>query len=368
MAIIGGVGSIYTRGLWDFAFCRFLVGTSFDNCFMIMFILVLEYVGPKYRSLIGNISIALFYGGGAISLPWLAIWLGDWRRLLWVTCIPLLMIIFIPFTIPESARWLSSRGRTREAIKVLKRFERINGTKIPQDVLDDFIVSSNKQKDSNESLKDGFKSPPIRKMIIYMALTSMGGAVIFDTLVRLTEGLGFNFFITFTLVSATEIPSVILVAFTLDRLGRRNLTLIPVITTGFLILAAASVPKGTARVTLAVLARFMINMMMTAVTQWATEMFPTAVRASGTSLMHVISFAAIIASPFIAFSERLWYTLPFIIVAGIAFSAGVFTLQLPETKGIPMPQTIQDAEKLIQMNMFCRNRSKSDEGLPSEKS
>jgi hypothetical protein len=39
MGCIGGVASIYTTGLWDFAFCRFLVGMAYDSCFMMMYIL-----------------------------------------------------------------------------------------------------------------------------------------------------------------------------------------------------------------------------------------------------------------------------------------------------------------------------------------
>lgn len=39
MAFIGGIASIYTTGLWDFAFARFIVGTSYDSCFMTMYIL-----------------------------------------------------------------------------------------------------------------------------------------------------------------------------------------------------------------------------------------------------------------------------------------------------------------------------------------
>lgn len=41
----------------------------------------------------------------------------------------------------NSFRWLVSKGRTEEAVKVLKRFERINKSKIPEEVLEEFIVS-----------------------------------------------------------------------------------------------------------------------------------------------------------------------------------------------------------------------------------
>ncbi|CAG9782691.1 unnamed protein product [Diatraea saccharalis] len=301
---VGGVASIFTTGLWDFAFCRFLVGMSYDSCFMMMYILVLEYVGPRHRTWVANMSIALYFGGGCLVLPWLAVWIGDWRTLLLATSLPMLIAIGAPFVVPESARWLSSRGRVNEAVKVLRRFERVNGTKIPQDVMDEFVVSSSKSRQSSESIKALFRSGPLRNMMLYMVVVYMGCAIIFDGLVRMSEGLGLDFFITFTLTSATEIPSVTLLALILDRWGRRMLTVAPLTIAGSLTLIAAAVPKGIPQVTLAIMSRFCVNMAYNAAIQWSTELLPTPVRASGSSLIHVSGYVATVVSPFIVYSVR----------------------------------------------------------------
>ncbi len=39
-------------------------------------------------------------------------------------------------------------------------------------------------------------------------------------------------------------------------------------------------------------------------------------------------------------------SLPYIIFGGVSLAAGVLTLLLPETKGLNMPSTIQDAKDL----------------------
>lgn len=62
-----------------------------------------------------------------------------------------------------------------------------------------------------------FKSAELRIMMCFMIVVYMACAVIFDGLVRMSENLGLDFFITFTLTSATEIPSVTLLALVLDR-------------------------------------------------------------------------------------------------------------------------------------------------------
>ena len=78
-------------------------------------------------------------------------------------------------------------------------------------------VSASQTRQTKESMKDVFTSAPLRKMMVLMVVVYMACAVIFDGLVRMSEGLGLDFFITFTLTSATEIPSVTLLAFVLDK-------------------------------------------------------------------------------------------------------------------------------------------------------
>lgn len=54
-------------------------------------------------------------------------------------------------------------------------------------------------------------------MLACMVAVYMSCAIIFDGLVRLSESLGLDFFLTFTLASATEIPSVTFLALVLDK-------------------------------------------------------------------------------------------------------------------------------------------------------
>ncbi|CAH3860637.1 organic cation transporter protein-like isoform X1 [Pieris brassicae] len=354
IAFVGSVATIYTTSLWDFIISRFIVGMSYDTIFMAMYILALEYVGPRHRTWVANISIAIYFGGGCLMLPWIAIAVGDWKKLLWYTSLPYLIVVFVPFIVPESARWLASRGRVNQAVKVLKRFEKVNGTTIPQDVLDDFIVSASQtRQNKQESIKSVFKSGPLRRMMFLMVMAYMACAIIFDGLVRMSEGLGLDFFITFTLTSATEIPSVTLLALVLDRWGRRNLVCGPLIISGTLCFIAAFVPKGVPQVSLAIMARFMINMAYNSAMQWCTELLPTAVRASGSSLIHVSGYVATVVSPFVVFSERLWRSLPLLILSVIAMTAAAFGFMLPETKGRPMPQTIEDGERIVRSYTLC---------------
>ncbi|XP_041974603.1 carcinine transporter-like [Aricia agestis] len=367
IALVGGIATIYTTDFWDFAFTRFLVGMAYDSCFMTIYILALEYVGAKYRTWVANMSIAIYFGSGCILLPWLALWLGSWRRLIWATSLPMLVVLAVPFTAPESARWLTSRGRVNQAVKVLRRFEKINGTKVPDEVMDEFVIKSNQTRNTSESIVDLMRSGPLRNMAILLVFIYMACALIFDGLVRMSEGLGLDFFITFTLTSATEIPSVTLLAFVLDKWGRRMLTCVPMTISGVLILIAIFVPKGVPQVTLAIMARFLINMSYNTVLQWSTELLPTPVRASGSSLIHVSGYVATVISPFIVYSERLWSPLPLLILGVCAVVGGSVGIFVPETNGKPMPQTIDEGERFVRSFTVCGKAEDVEEQAMDEK-
>jgi hypothetical protein len=83
------------------------VKSSIFNCltfFVLFSILVLEYVGPKWRTFVANMSIAIFFTIASCALPWIAYYLADWKIFALVTSAPLALAIFTPLCVPESAR------------------------------------------------------------------------------------------------------------------------------------------------------------------------------------------------------------------------------------------------------------------------
>ena len=102
--VIAGIMTAFSPNFAIFAFSRFLMGIGYENCFIIVYILLLEYVGPKYRSILGNLSMAIFYTAGTAILPWIAWSIGDWRIFSLATSIPMILVLFSPLIIPESPR------------------------------------------------------------------------------------------------------------------------------------------------------------------------------------------------------------------------------------------------------------------------
>lgn len=72
-------------------------------------------------------------------------------------------------------------------------------------------------KEKEESVLVLFSTPSLRSMMACLIVAFMVVALLFDGLIRLSENLGLDFFVTFTISAATEVPSVALLVVLLDR-------------------------------------------------------------------------------------------------------------------------------------------------------
>ncbi|KAG4067767.1 hypothetical protein HA402_005539 [Bradysia odoriphaga] len=344
---VGGIATAFTNDFWSFTICRFFVGFAFDNCFMIMYILVMEYVGPRYRTFIGNMSIALFFGTMACLIPWIAIYVGDWKLLSIYTSAPLLLVLLTPWVVPESARWLVSQDKIDRALKIIKRFERINGKSVDPAIYDIFIDSCAKIRLESASLKqfsvlDLFRKPRLRKITILLILFYMSISLVFDGYVRNIETMGLDTFVAFTIASATEMPSAIILTLILDRWGRRWLGLGTMVLCGLCSIIASFMPIGILTIVFIITGRFFVNFSYNIGMQYCAEILPTVVRAQGGGFIHIMGYVATILSPMIVYLGTINLALPLWILGILGLFGGSLALFLPETLGKTLPQTLDD--------------------------
>ncbi|XP_047543799.1 carcinine transporter-like [Vanessa atalanta] len=360
---VAGIVSIYANNFLQFSICRFLLGMSYDNCMMMTYLLVLEYVAPKYRTIIANLPFAIFYTIGATALPWIALACGHWKTISLATSIPMALAILAPFIIPESPRWLLSKGRIDEAISKVVTIGRVNKQEVPLKLIEQFKVSNYNNKEENTSIISMLKITKLRKNFICMCLVYMCSLSVFDALVRSIGGLEFDFFLSFTLVSFTEFPSLVLVSFILDITGRKWTCIVALLVSCIFSVLTAFIGSGLPSVLCAIISRFAVNMACNITTQWAAEILPTNVRGSGASIVHICSYVGIFISPYIIYLRNFITWLPLVIVGFIALLGALLALTLPETAGIDMPQTFDDTVNMIDGQKFfdipCLRKNKT---------
>lgn len=354
LGCIGGISSTFASNFIQFTICRFIMGMAYDNCMMMMYLLVLEYVAPRYRSFMANASFAVFYSLFVTVLPFIALNLGHWKLISLATSLPLALAIFTPLLVPESPRWLLSKGRIDDAVKKILTIGRINNTEVPPKLIEQFkwTMSKEPKHKENVTLIEVFKRPSLRTTLILVCLEFMCCNIILDGLVRTIGQLDFDFFLSFAVTSFTELPSMLLVAFILDIFGRRWLTVVVMLVSCLFSFLTVFVGSGIETVIFAAVARFAVNMSYSATMQWAAEVLPTEVRGSGVSLVHIFGYVGTVISPLIVYLNTVAYWLPLTIIGSVAALGALTAMFLPETANKEMPHTFEDAETLMKSQRF----------------
>ncbi|XP_015511708.1 carcinine transporter-like [Neodiprion pinetum] len=347
VGFFASIATVFANSFWSFCLCRLVVGTAFDNCFNILFIIVIEYVGPKYRTLIANLSFGIYFAVASSILPWIAYWIADWRILSVVTAAPLAIAFVGPWIVPESARWYISSGKVDKAIDMLKRFERVNGKTVQPEIYEEFRESCNNiikndKSHNNYTVLDLFKKPRLARITVMLIIWWLAMIIVFDGHVWNMKLLDPNVFMSFSLAALTELPAAIILAILLDRWGRRWMSFLSLAMCGIFSFIAVATPAGGPTVIMAIFARLGVNIAANIGFQYAAEMLPTVVRAQGVSLIHIIGYFAHIIGPYIVYLADVAPQLPLVVLGLLSMSTAFLTLFLPETLDQDLPESLQE--------------------------
>lgn len=116
---------------------------------------MIEWLGVQHRilaSLVLGIPLAL----GTASLSLLDYLTGYWR--LWARWAypPSFLLLLYPWLLPESVRWLVTRGRLDEAVNTIKKAAEWNRVEIPEETFKK--VLANEKDELDESQKEAEES------------------------------------------------------------------------------------------------------------------------------------------------------------------------------------------------------------------
>ncbi|XP_029449949.1 solute carrier family 22 member 3 isoform X2 [Rhinatrema bivittatum] len=342
---ICGIAVAFAPNFPVFALFRFLQGLFGKGTWMTCYVIVTELVGLKQRRIVG-IVIQMFFTLGVIILPGLAYLIPTWQGLQLAISLPNFLFLLYYWLVPESPRWLLTRQKKEKALEIMNNIANQNGKCLTPncsqiDVADKSVT--------NPAILDLFRTPQMRKCTLILMYAWFTSSVVYQGLIMrlgIVSGSLYTDFITSAIV---ELPAAILILLTIDRIGRCLPFALSNFVAGVACLITAFISQDILWINMVIasLGRLGITMAFEIVYFVNTELYPTTLRNFGVSLCSGMCDFGGIISPFLLFRlAAVWLELPLIIFGILAIICGGLVLLLPETMGVPLPETVEDVEKL----------------------
>ncbi|CAH1969384.1 unnamed protein product [Acanthoscelides obtectus] len=346
-----GILASWIPWYWGFIISRFLLAISNGGTIVTSFVMCMEIVGGKWRTIV-PILYQIPFGFGNSIMAGVAYFLRDWRYFHFTLSVLACIYIVYIWCIPESPRWLIAAGRKEEAITILRRAASVNRID-PRIIETSMIEISNSTKSNkeatNSSLAALFSTPKLRKRSIILYTNWGLTGITFYAFSQYIGHVSTNIFLTVSTGGLIAFPGTILCIYLISRYGRKY-----TISTSYFILAGCClgilfIPKGKfpydwPRVGLAALGIVGKSVSVPALYLFTGELYPTILRNAGVGVSVMFSRLGSMIAPLIISLEELSPFLPLLVLAIASIAEAILVLPLPETKGAKLPETIDDLD------------------------
>lgn len=350
LQVIFGVLAGVAPDYYTYTVARLVIGATTSGVFLVSYVLAMEMVGPSAR-LFAGIAVMMFFSLGYIVTAGFAYFFPDWREFQIAITLPGLVFMGYYWFIPESSRWLISKDRKDEAIKVIEAVAKENKVTIPKEVLDsigDDQKMANKNPDAKgASVVDLFRYPNLRRKTLIIFFAWLVNSLAYYGLSWNTNSLGGNYLVNFVISGLVEYPANIFLLFTLNKWGRRNILCWSMLVAGLTLLATIAIPDhyNSVIVALAMFGKMAITASYGTIYVFTTEQFPTPVRNVGLGASSMMARIGGVLAPYVNVLTDIWTPLPMLVFGTISFVCGLLSLYLPETLNKKLPETIEEGEQ-----------------------
>ncbi|XP_028161575.1 organic cation transporter protein-like [Ostrinia furnacalis] len=311
------------------------------------YIFAAELVGPKYRVVASATSTSMF-AVGQVILGATAMGIDNWRYLLMVLNIPIFLVLSYYWLLPESVRWLLSKGKFEEARVVLEKVARVNRKQISEKSMAALMSppspppTTGSVQENDSLLKSIMKSKILLRRVLTTPIWWITTTFVYYGLSINSTSLSDQMHLNYMLTVGIEIPGFYSAVLVLDRIGRK-----PTLCGGFFLSAAcnfafAFIPSEMTvlRLVIFLLGKFGIALVFTSLYLFTSELYPTQYRHSLLAFSSMIGRVGSITAPLTPVLTQYWHGIPSMMFGSMAMLSGVLVLTQPETLGTKMPQTL----------------------------
>lgn len=353
LQLVFGVSVALVNNYYIFLVFRFLYGIfGSAGAYITAFVLTMELVGPSKRTVCGVFMQLIF----AVGFMVVAMWGAIIQNRMWLQIVfgmHSVLLLGHWWLMDESPRWLWAQGRVAEAIIIVQRGLKINGSNVQVDAAK-LISKAKTQHEIKEEKSYGaldlFKTPNLRKKTLNVCFNWFANSIAYYGLTLNMGNIVTSPFLTLFLNAVMEAPVNIFIIFTLDRTGRRCLVSAFMMIGGVCCIFAAGITGTTSkwaniiRITIVLMGKSCVAGSFAVVYNYTAELFPTVVRNTAVGIGSMCARFSSTLTPMIFLLDSLDPRMPTALFGLIVLTAGYMALYLPETLNQPMPETMEDGE------------------------
>ncbi|CAB4067701.1 SLC22A4_5 [Lepeophtheirus salmonis] len=343
--------TLSAKHLYVYMAFKALASAAYSSAYQLPFAIIMEISTPKTRSY-GIASTSLAWTLGVCILPLYAWTLnGDWFILSITSPLPLVLVYCFWNWIPESPRWLlTKKGDYQEAGRIMLQMARSNNISPPLDekaFLERLkIFSENNKEQINNFIKEYCNlilTPGLRVKTLCLTLASIANFYIYYQIMINIQFNQMNIFLMFFALSIVEGPGYLLGQLFLELFGRRwtHVGFQAVNVINMLMIIAVQNTMEDPRIVvsvLCILAKLNSCAGYIVFEVQSTEIFPTPLRTTGIGFTCLIALIVGLSGPHVVY---LGGSAPYIVMGGLCFIASIACIFIPETKGVTLPETLE---------------------------
>ncbi|KAG6440883.1 hypothetical protein O3G_MSEX001467 [Manduca sexta] len=358
--LVGVIGSLkaFSINYEMYVVVEFLETVVGASAFPAAYILTIELLGQDKRVFTtAFLGIMLVIGG--ISFALLAKAFQYWRTFILVAYPPSLLFLTYIYLLPESIRWLLSKGRKEEAVEIIMKAANLNKVTLSDETMkqltEEKVKPVEEKKGSPETQgiwMQVMKSPIIMTRLAICSWWWITCTFVFYGLAINSVSLAGDKYTNYMLVVGVEVISVVTNALVLDRIGRKRTLLVAYMVCGVACVAIPFVPKTLPWLAtlLYLVGKIAITQAFSGIYMYTSELFPTHARHTLLGFCSMVGRIGSIVAPQMPLLAIYVDWLPSVLFGSTALVAGGLMLTTPETLNTRLPDTILEAEQLAKQH------------------
>uniref|UniRef100_M4ACP7 Solute carrier family 22 member 5-like n=1 Tax=Xiphophorus maculatus TaxID=8083 RepID=M4ACP7_XIPMA len=331
---------VFSTSWTMFVILLFFNGLGQISNFVAALVLGAEVLTGNVRILYSSMGTCLGFSVGYILLPVVAYFLRDWKSLLMALSLPCLVYIPLWWLLPESPRWLLSRGRVKEAEAVIRKAARWNKVQTPTVIFETDSVNETKSDKKPSSVLDLFRNSSIRIITLFHSFAMTTG---YFSLSFNSAQLHADPYMSCFIAAVVEIPAYVSSWIALRFLPRRLSVSGTLILGSLPLFILLLVPEDLFGVSLALemVGKYAFTTGASLMFAYTTELYPTSLRNTATGTTTTVSRTGSCISPFLLSLGGYFSFLPYVTIGSLGAVTAFVALLLPETFKQPLPETLQ---------------------------